>query len=221
MKNIRNWFKKSRNFSLVLLVAAILGVGLTVAYLTDIEAAFNNISFSKVEVTPEEQTHQNLTKTEVGIKVTGTSKCYVRVAVEVPNISYLYENEKKEADITLADETTHLSASEWQTYKNSISAKVNGKISSTAIWEKNGNYWYLSVPLNRNDKAIIIDKIEYEGLWDETQGKMVLPDGITKDMLSILITAEAVQADGLDLDLKEGDNASLKAFEKVDPNSTE
>jgi len=48
MKSISKWFRRSMRWSAALLVVAILGIGMTVAYFTDIEAAVNNITTGKI-----------------------------------------------------------------------------------------------------------------------------------------------------------------------------
>ena len=227
MEKLSRWFKKSMRWSICLLLVMVLGVGLTVAYLTDIEAAVNKLTVGKISVDVTEDP-QALTKTDIGITAKGTSKCYVRMRVTVPTLTYPIEGQEDpgQAIITLADETTKKKASEWESYTGQTQAKIvdasDPQTFVAATWKKIGDFWYLSIPLETDDVAYLIKEITYPGLWDNTNGQVVtpLPDGITEAMLTISITAEAVQADGIDVGDKKDEEAALEAFHQVDPAST-
>ena len=224
MKNISKWFKKSMRWSMALLLIAVLGVGLTIAYLTDIEAAVNKLTVGRISVEATEDC-EDLTKTDIGVTANGSSKCYVRMRVDVPNLTYPMEGQEEtgEARLTLADGTV-ITATEWQSYTKTIPAKISDPtVVVTTEWTKFGDFWYLSIPLNQDDTAYLLSEITYPGLWDEEANQMVtpLPDGITEDMLAISITVEAVQADGIDVGGAVSAQAAFNAFQQVDPGSTQ
>lgn len=225
MKNISKWFKKSMRWSMALLLIAVLGVGLTIAYLTDIEAAVNKLTVGRISVESTED-REDLTKTDIGVTANGSSKCYVRMRVDVPNLTYPMEGQEEpgEARLTLADGVTVITATEWQSYTKTIPAKISDPtVVVTTEWVKFGDFWYLSIPLNQGDTAYLLKEITYPGLWDEKANQMVtpLPDGITEDMLAISITVEAVQADGIDVGDSAGAQAAFNAFQQVDSESTQ
>ena len=91
MKDKKKMLNKSMKFGLALLLIAILAIGATVAFFTDIEAAVNSITTGKVEVEVEEKV-DGLTKSGIGVKATGTSKCYVRIRVDIPTLTYKYKD---------------------------------------------------------------------------------------------------------------------------------
>lgn len=92
MKDKNKMLNKSMKFGLALLLIAILAIGATVAFFTDIEAAVNSISTGKVEVEVEENV-SGLTKSSIGVKATGTSECYVRIRVDIPTLTYTYKDD--------------------------------------------------------------------------------------------------------------------------------
>lgn len=215
MNSIGKWLKKSMRWSIALLLIAVLGIGLTLAYLTDVETAFNRFSVSEVQITTEE-TAEALTKKDIGVSAQGTSKCYVRMRVDIPDVTYPLEGQSEpgQAQITLANRT--ITGTQWQTFKGPVTAVL---ASGTAEWKKIGDFWYLSIPLKKGEKAYLINEITYPGLYDAEKEKMVspLPDGLTEAMLSITVTSEAVQADGIDVGDESGAEAAFKAFQTVDP----
>ena len=55
MKNIINkWLKRSMHGSMAVMLVAVLGIGLTMAYFTDVEEAINKVFAGKVTVEIEE-----------------------------------------------------------------------------------------------------------------------------------------------------------------------
>lgn len=227
MKDKNKMLNKSMKFGLALLLIAILAIGATVAFFTDIEAAVNSITTGKVEVEVEEKVG-GLTKSGIGVKATGTSKCYVRIRVDIPTLTYKYK------DVDGKDQV----GSAMVTYLLKNGDKVEDKTQSIAVWNKNrqeiyvsnlynngtapaswvrndDGYWYLSTTLTPGteggDYAEFLKSVTYPNL--RQNGK--LPDGITEDMLTIPIIAEAVQADNMGVDGATGADAAYKAFEKA------
>ncbi len=228
MKDKNKMLNKSMKFGLALLLIAILAIGATVAFFTDIEAAVNSISTGKVEVEVEEKV-DGLTKSGIGVKATGTSKCYVRIRVDIPTLMYTYKDADGNKQVGSAVVTYKLT--EGQSVSKQIDAwncngsdiyvsdlyDKNGTISASWVRKEDG-YWYLSTALDPAQdgckKAIFLEAVTYPNLIQN--GK--LPDGITEDMLAIPIIAEAVQADNMDVGSATGADAAYAAFEKANGN---
>lgn len=214
MKNKFKWLKKPAHFALTLLVIAILGVGTTIAFFTDIEAAVNRITFGKIEIELNEEI-DGLTKTGIGVTSTGNSEAYVRMRVDVPMVTYKYidKNGKEQeghAEITLPDWENPLSSLDRWFARENIDVTVirSNNTTSPASWVKaSDGFWYLSVTLKKGDYAPFLSKIEYPGLLKG--GKLELPVGLTADRLSIPIVSEAVQAEGLNIT---DEGAAIEAF---------
>lgn len=217
------WIKRPTHLALALLLIAILGIGSTIAFFTDIEAAVNTIKFGKVEIETNEEVY-DLTKENIGVTANGVSDCYVRMQVNVPTVTYNYgENgEKREAEITLFGESGNLmTASAWMDLKDEteipaviLTSEKNGKW----VLKKDG-FWYLSVPLKKNESAMLLKKITYPGLWkvteDNPKGEVILPDGLDYSMLEISIRSEAVQVEGINVGEATGADAAYAAFQIV------
>ncbi|CDD55137.1 SipW-dependent-type signal peptide-containing protein [Clostridium sp. CAG:43] len=228
MKDKNKMLNKSMKFGLALLLIAILAIGATVAFFTDIEAAVNSISTGKVEVEVEEKV-DGLTKSGIGVKATGTSKCYVRIRVDIPTLRYTYKdadgNEQVGSAVVTYKPTEGPSVSKqigaWNRNGSDIYVSdlydKNGTISASWVRKEDG-YWYLSTALDPAQdgckKAIFLEAVTYPNLIQN--GK--LPDGITEDMLAIPIIAEAVQADNMDVGSATGADAAYAAFEKANGN---
>lgn len=224
MKDKNKMLNKSMKFGLALLLIAILAIGATVAFFTDIEAAVNSISTGKVEVEVEEKV-EGLTKSGIGVKATGTSKCYVRIRVDIPTLTYTYKdadgNEQVGSAVVTYKPTEGPRVSKqidaWNRNGSDIYVSdlydKNGTISASWVRKEDG-YWYLSTALDPAQdgckKAIFLEAVTYPN------GK--LPDGITEDMLAIPIIAEAVQADNMDVGSATGADAAYAAFEKANGN---
>lgn len=225
MKDKNKMLNKSMKFGLALLLIAILAIGATVAFFTDIEAAVNSISTGKVEVEVEEKV-DGLTKSGIGVKATGTSKCYVRIRVDIPTLTYTYKdadgNEQVGSAVVTYKPTEGPSVSKqidaWNRNGSDIYVSdlydKNGTISASWVRKEDG-YWYLSTALDPAQdgckKAIFLEAVTYPNLIQN--GK--LPDGITEDMLTIPIIAEAVQADNMDVGSATGADAAYAAFKKA------
>lgn len=221
MKNIKTWFKRPLHIVLALLLIAILGIGSTMAWFTDIEAAINNITTGQVDISTDEKV-DNLTKTDIGVTSNGSVPCYVRMRVDVPDVTYSYTKDEvlvddAEALITPVD-GTEIKASAWESLTQTPARVTRQNGTENAEWVKmNDGFWYLSVTLNQGDKAEIIESITYPGLWDVESNKVVdpLPDGLTLDMLTIPITSEAVQSENIDVGTATGADAAYAAFQVV------
>ena len=228
MKDKNKMLNKSMKFGLALLLIAILAIGATVAFFTDIEAAVNSISTGKVEVEVEENV-SGLTKSSIGVKATGTSECYVRIRVDIPTLTYTYKDADGKEQVGSAVVTykpiegpsVSKQIDAWNRYGSDIYVSdlydKNGTISASWVRKEDG-YWYLSTALDPAQdgckKAIFLEAVTYPNLIQN--GK--LPDGITEDMLAIPIIAEAVQADNMDVGSATGADAAYAAFEKANGN---
>lgn len=235
MKNIYNHFKKFKSVGLVLLLIAVLGIGVTIAFFTDTENAINKISTGEVNIITEEDTSVPLTKKNIGITASGKSACYVRMRVNVPTVEYQYKDEEAIktgcAIVTDGDGTTHPSDSDttkWEdlpintTINVTITRGGNAPLTASAVaqWKKLGtgeqNYWYLSEPLYPGDKVTLINEITFPGLLKESKLVDPFPNGLTKDMLTIPITSDAVQVDGISIpEGLSGAEAAQEAFRIV------
>lgn len=223
MKNKIKWMKRPSHFTLALLLVAILGIGSTIAYFTDVEAAVNRFTTGKIIIRTEEKV-ENLIKSDIGVTAEGISECYVRIRVDVPTVTYSYQDngEQKSAGALITDANGKGMTAETWNELSSISVMVNRKESGpeSAEWNKKDGFWYLSTTLHQGDSAELIKEITYPGLWDTEEGRLVdpLPEGVTVDMLTIPITSEAVQAEGIDVGGAAGSEAAYKAFQIVNVN---
>lgn len=227
MKRIKEWLKRSMNLSMALLLIAILGVGMTMAYFTDIEAAINSFTVGSIGTETDEKV-EGVTKTEVGVIATGTAECYVRMRVDIPTTQYVgIDGNKHQAEITLVqvdeEEKVTKSATEWNNYSSgdTIPAKITEKnvqdqdsvIPIDVVWKKySDGFWYLSTTLKNGQKAWIVDEITYPALMES--GDVKLPEDYPYGMLTVSITSEAVQTiDGI---VAEDEvEKAYKTFQKV------
>lgn len=220
MKNITKWFQKSMHLSLALLVIAVLGIGLTVAFFTDTEGAINRVTVGEINITTGEDV-SGLTKSNIDVTSSGTSEAYVRMRVDIPTITYTYINKdgiptEGQAQITDLD-NKKINAAQWAKLPKikAIVVRADGTEVDKVTWNKESDgFWYLSTTLKQGDKAKILAEITYPGLWDDSDKDNPhlvnpLPDGLTKDMLTIVITSEAVQT-------MDGVSTAQAAFQKVD-----
>lgn len=195
MKRIKEWLKRSMNLSMALLLIAILGVGMTMAYFTDIEAAINKITTGQVDITTDENV-SDLIKSDIGVTANGKSECYVRMRVNIPTVTYKYPVTDSEgnttyydgqAEITLSDGVGNVSilfATDWNNKDfNTIdtlvirNAGTSEEKEEDAFWKRmEDGFWYLSTTLNPGDKANLIHSITYQGLWvDGDPGQVINP----------------------------------------------
>lgn len=227
------WLKKPAHFGLVLLLAVILGIGVTVAFFTDIEAAVNQFKTGKVEIELNEDV-SNLKKSNIEVTGLGTSDSYVRIRADIPNVTYTYldgEQNEREGQALIYDvEANPISATEWASPAswnppNRLPAEIVRDHSAEAgyDWIKmDDGFWYLSTTLKKDEIARFLNEISFPGLWkDGTEGSKgtvvtPLPDGLTLEMLTIPIVAEAVQVEGIDVgEGVTGAKAAEKAFQIV------
>lgn len=220
MKNKVKWLKRPMHFGLALLLIAILTIGTTIAFFTDIEAAVNSITTGKIQIDIEEKV-DGLTKNDIGVRAAGKSECYVRIRADIPTVTYKYtDSDGQEQDgsarvIYPGGEIKGVDIATWNTIDEMYAeiSRASG-IPDSAIWtRKDDGYWYLSGTLNRGDYAKFLISVTYPGLM--RNGKVELPDGITHDMLTIPIISEAVQAEGIDVGDATGVDAAYQAFRIV------
>lgn len=214
MESIKKWWKKSMHVSTVLLLIAILGIGLTMAYFTDTETATNLFSTGKAKIDTTENT-TGLTKTGIGVSVDQYSvPCYVRIRVDVPLVSYGDGTQLGDQPEIVLVNGTNITALTWNNYGEgaSIPAKIQENVIQNG-WTKYGEYWYLCRPLEKGENAEIISTLTYKDLLNEV-GE--LPDGIKSSMLTIPITSEAVQKEGIPVSSSGGALAAKEAFNIVE-----
>lgn len=222
MKNITKWFKKSMHLSLALLVTAVLGIGLTVAFFTDTEGALNRVTVGEINITTGEDV-SGLTKSNIDVTSNGTSEAYVRMRVDIPTVTYTYmkaDGTPAQGQAMINDvKGNEYTAMQWQGLSTlpAIVKRADGTDEATWIKAEDG-FWYLSTTLHQYESAKILMEITYPGLWDDSDKDNPhlvnpLPDGLTKDMLTIVITSEAVQT-------MDGINTAQDAFQRVDGGST-
>lgn len=227
MKRIKSLVRKSKYLVPTSVAAAVIGIGLTVAFFTDIEAAVNHITAGTVEISVEE-TLEDLVKSEIGVTSNGKSESYVRLWIGIPDVTYEYtegENVRTgvQAQIKTVDSRIW-TAAEW-TAADRIPAVVlrSDGTREDARWEKLDDYWYLSVTLHQGERAEFLSSVTYPGLWDDEAGDgsgglvSPLPSGITTDMLTIPVLSEVIQADNIPIsgEDRQSAEAARRAFEYV------
>lgn len=242
MRFLRKGLKKPGYVLLALLMIAVIGSSATVAYFVDKEESVNQIRVGGFQITTQEKV-SGLEKTEIGVGAEGASSSYVRVRVDVPTVTYRYEENQEmkdgSANLFLYEEKADqielrkepISAEGWNEYADSQEIPAIVRLSSgdpdqgtsdpacsLATWKKYGEYWYLSTPLNPGDTAVIIGKLTYPGLM--VNGSLKLPTGLTESMLTISITSEAVQAGDTEIKDEQGNSltgadAAIRAFEQA------
>lgn len=221
MSKIGTWMKARKNILFAAAAIAVLTAGMSLAFFTDAETAANTVKTGEVQIETDEKL-EGLKKTDISVKGTGTSACYVRMRVDVPVLSYgdgeILSPEVEYNDPDDAPQT--VSGQDWNGYENgkkigtgdSKDSSVQAKM---ADWVKmEDGYWYLSIALEPEDTAVLCSRVEYKDLVGE-DGTLKLPNGISKDQLSIVVYAEAVQADNMDTGDKTGADAAYAAFQKL------
>ena len=216
MSKIGKWLRARKSLIFTAAVIAVLTAGFSLAWFTDSESAANTVTAGGVDIGIEENI-DGLSKKNVTVEGIGDSPCYVRVLAEMPvlkadeklvtpTVTY-YSKDENRIEIVPGDD--------WNKGKISSSGKtiqVDAKLRG-AYWEKHGDYWYLSTPLTKEDQAILCTEITYKDLVGQ-DGNLNLPNGITEDMLSVSIYAEAVQSDNI-VSGEPGIKAAIEAFEKL------
>lgn len=154
----------------VLLVLAIHGKQ-TMALFTDQSNLINSGTAGKVQVDVKE-TVEGFSKKNIYMKNTGESDCYVRMRVEYPKIAELdgYNSARREF--------------------LEVVPGVGDK------WTKNnsdGYFYYNDVLPSEGETEKLYNSISYNFDQDEN-GAAILPDGVSKDQLQIIVYGEAVQS---------------------------
>ncbi len=221
MSKIKLWMQKKKHFLFAAAAIAVLTAGMSLAFFTDAETAANTVKTGSVQIETDE-TIDGLQKTDISVTGTGTSPCYVRMRVDVPVLKYREGEEEKtlspEVSYNTPDDTEEkVSGEGWNSYRSGH--EVGTGIGSSdqvqsAKWVKmEDGYWYLSVPLPAGAKAVLCNTVKYEDLL--SNGTLELPNGISKDQLSILVYAEAVQSDHMDVGEFKGAEAAYAAFQQL------
>ena len=215
MRKINQWLKK-RNVFFMAAGFAVLSAGVSLALFTDGETKANMIRTGKVDITVEE-TLSGLEQRNIAVSSTGRSPCYVRMRVNVPVVA-----------------GTDAEGTEWftpaVTYMNgdgsySVDGKTWNECSSGTVirpgensspdvreaqWVKmDDGYWYLSEPLETGERAVLCDKVNF---------RSEVPAGISKDQLSVIAYAEAIQLDNVEVDGESGADAAYAAFRQLKKN---
>ncbi len=221
MSKIKLWMQKKKPLLFAAAAIAVLTAGMSLAFFTDAETAANTMKTGSVQIETEE-TIDGLKKTDISVTGTGKSPCYVRMRVDVPVLKYQEEGKTETLSPTVKyntpdDREATVSGEEWNSYE--IRQEIGtGTNSSSQVkpdtWVKREDgYWYLSKPLPAGKTAVLCNTVEYEDL--RHNGKLELPTGISKDQLSILVYAEAVQSDHMDVGESKGAEAAYAAFQQL------
>lgn len=236
MSKIGQWLKTKKNLIFAAAGIAALTAGMSLALFTDSESAANTAKTGKVAIQVDEiLDSDSLKKTDISVTGVGESPCYVRMRVDVPVLRYSSEggeeriftptvsyNQRKVGDGD--GDLTSVQGDEWNSFgpgteNNKIrpGSKSDPADIKSAEWvKKPDGYWYLSVPLEEGEKAVLCNSVEYEGLGGADSGELGLPSGISKDQLEITVYAEAVQSEHIvEDDTLEGAEAAYKAFQKL------
>lgn len=233
MSKIGQWLKMKKNLIFAAAGIAALTAGMSLALFTDSESAANTAKTGKVAIQVDETLDSNrLKKTDISVTGAGESPCYVRMRVDVPVLRYSSEDggekvftpkvsysqrEEGEGD---GEEAT-VQGNEWNSFgpgaeDNTIRPGSNSTIPKSAEWvKKEDGYWYLSIPLEKDEKAVLCNSVEYEDLEGAGSGTLDLPSGISKDQLEITVYAEAVQSENIVEDSEGGADAAYQAFQKL------
>lgn len=221
MSKIRLWMQKKKHLLFAAAAIAVLTAGMSLAFFTDAETAANTVKTGSVQIGTDE-TINGLIKKDISVKGTGTSPCYVRMRVDVPVLKYQEEGEAKILSPKVSYNTSNdieetVLGEKWNSYKSGqkIGTGTNSSVQvEPDEWVKmEDGYWYLSKPLPAGAKAVLCNTVEYEDLLSNRT--LELPAGISKDQLSILVYAEAVQADNIDVSGKKGADAAYAAFQQL------
>lgn len=221
MSKIKLWMQKKKPLLFAAAAIAVLTAGMSLAFFTDAETAANTMKTGSVQIETEE-TIDGLKKTDISVTGTGKSPCYVRMRVDVPVLKYQDEGEAKVLSPKVSYNTSNdieetVSGEKWNSYKSGqkIGTGTNSSVQvKPDKWVKmEDGYWYLSKPLPAGKTAVLCNTVEYEDL--RHNGKLELPTGISKDQLSILVYAEAVQSDHMDVGESKGAEAAYAAFQQL------
>lgn len=232
MSKVGQWLKAKKNLIFAVAGIAVLTAGMSLALFTDSESAANTVKTGQVQIEAGEDL-EGLAKKNIFVIGKGASPCYVRMRVDVPVLKYTdngtektltpkvsYNQRTAESENTQDDgKSVSAEGSDWNSF--SAGKKIRpGSESSPSIqsaeWvKKDDGYWYLSRPLKNDEKAVLCNSVKYENIKDSNTGKLELPSGISKDQLSIVVYAEAVQSDNIDVGDKEDADAAYEAFQQL------
>lgn len=221
MSKIKLWMQKKKHLLFAAAAIAVLTAGMSLAFFTDAETAANMIKTGSVQIEIDE-TIDGLQKTDISVTGTGKSPCYVRMRVDVPVLKYQEGGKTKILSPkvnhnTPDDEQRTVLGENWNGFnENQTIGTGTGSSDSVeaARWVKmKDGYWYLSKALPAGEKAVLCNTVEYEGIIKE--GNLCLPINISKDQLSILVYAEAVQSDHIDVGEFKGAEAAYAAFQQL------
>lgn len=221
MSKIKLWMQKKKHFLFAAAAIAVLTAGMSLAFFTDAETAANTMKTGSVQIDTDE-TIGGLQKTDISVTGTGKSPCYVRMRVDVPVLKYQEEGEAKILSPKVSyntpdDKEEKVSGEEWNSYENrwevGTGANSSDQVKPDKWVKMEDGYWYLSKPLPAGAKAVLCNTVEYEDLLSNRT--LELPAGISKDQLSILVYAEAVQSDHMDVGESKGAEAAYAAFQQL------
>lgn len=180
MKKIAEWLRAQKGLVFALALVAFLGVGATMAWFTDTEAAVNTLTVGNGDITVDEKI-VGLEKRNIGIKNEGSVPVYVRMRVDVPEgITYIASDSDAPQEVTFTF----------------IPKEPTG-------WTHGDDgYWYY-------DESVEPDK-EFITLFNSIKLSSKIPESqmeLIKDMLDITVYGECVQSEGLPEDIKTAQEA--------------
>lgn len=169
MKTIIKWLKKPKYAVPAVLLLICLGIGGTMAWFTDIEAAINRITIGHNEIEIVE-TIDGLKKEKVGVINTGSIPVYVRLRVDIPSGITYVDTEGKIQTIEV----------------------ITGSEQANWHYESDDGYWYYQPSIPKGETKYLYDSIEVK-VDNPAAGEMER----IKDMLDIVIYSESIQSEGL------------------------
>lgn len=237
MSKIGQWLKMKKNLIFAVAGIAALTAGMSLALFTDSESAANTAKTGKVAIRVDETLDSDsLKKTDISVTGVGESPCYVRMRVDVPVLRYsdgdgrecvftpmISYNQRTEEGETDGEENT-VQGNQWNSFRPGTgndrirpgSGSQPESVKSAEWVKREDGYWYLSVPLEKNEKAVLCNSVEYTDIEGAGSGTLELPPGISKDQLEITVYAEAVQSENIVEDEEvNGAEAAYKAFRKL------
>lgn len=236
MSKIGQWLKMKKNLIFAAAGIAALTAGMSLALFTDSESAANTAKTGKVAIQVDEILDQDrLKKTDISVTGIGKSPCYVRMRVDVPVLKYSDEDgeeriftptvsyNQRTGDEGTDEQKITVQGSEWNDFSADTKIRPGNNSNpgtvKTAEWvKKSDGYWYLSVPLEKEETAVLCNSVEYEDLEGAGSGMLDLPPGISKDQLEITVYAEAVQSENIVEESEVGSNGAdvaYRAFQKL------
>lgn len=173
--------KKLVSMVVSLALVAVVGVGATLAYFTDSQAATNTITMGHVDIDLKEP---NFEGGEEGGTITGIVPGDVIAKDPTVTVESGSEDLYLRLDVTVTEGFEEiLATNDDGTYKylNNL---------NTADWKQVGNYFYYNKVLTAGDKVTLFDEVVIPAEWDNT---------VADKSFDIVVKAEAIQADNVEV----------------------